>query len=187
MLSTDYKFVVAFDIGTTYSAYAYAEKDFKNNQIKITCNKQWNSGQYNLTTMKTPTSVLLDKDGELMEFGYKAENKYAELVEEGARDFYLFRRFKLDLYKNTPTSKMELADENGRKLLAKTVFAKAISGLMKEFEESIDTSGIHLIRDEVRWVITVPAIWSEAAKQFMRNCAYLFTSLLKYWYTILSS
>ncbi|XP_063399968.1 heat shock 70 kDa protein 12A-like [Mytilus trossulus] len=72
-----------------------------------------------------------------------------------------------------PQSNMVLEDENGKTLLAETVFEKAISALIKEFVESMNISGIHLRPDEVRWVITVPAIWSEAAKQFMRKCAYL--------------
>ncbi|XP_063399971.1 heat shock 70 kDa protein 12A-like [Mytilus trossulus] len=154
MLSPDYKLVVAFDIGTTYSAYAYAEKkdiDFKKNDINITCNDPWNSGQSSLTTDKTPTSVLLIENEKKIRFGYKAENKYAELI---------------------PTSDMPLADENGKMLLAETVFAKAISALKDEFEEAIKTTGIDLNDEDIRWVITVPAIWSEAAKQFMRKCAH---------------
>jgi hypothetical protein len=29
-----------------------------------------------------------------------------------------------------------------------------------------------IVPDDVRWVVTVPAIWSDRAKQFMRNAAY---------------
>lgn len=38
---------------------------------------------------------------------------------------------------------------------------------MKEQSSSV------LEGDEIRWVITVPAVWRQPAKQFMREAAYL--------------
>jgi len=32
--------------------------------------------------------------------------------------------------------------------------------------------GTTIDNDDVRWIITVPAIWNEQAKQFMRQAAY---------------
>ncbi|XP_052065218.1 heat shock 70 kDa protein 12A-like [Mytilus californianus] len=174
MISPRYEYIVALDIGTTYSAYAYADKhdiNFEKNQMDISCNQAWSAGKSNCITMKTPTSILLDDAGELVSFGYEAEDKYGKLVKDKVKDFYFFRRFKMALYKNIPTSLMVLNDVNGRPLLAETVFARAISALMKEFKDSITRHGIHLSTDEVRWVLTVPAIWSEAAKRFMRKSA----------------
>ena len=52
-------------------------------------------------TEKTPTVALIAPDGKtLVAFGYEAENKYKELVEEDKhRDYYYFRRFKMALNK----------------------------------------------------------------------------------------
>lgn len=36
-----------------------------------------------------------------------------------------------------------------------------------------DQSSAVLEGEEIRWVITVPAVWRQPAKQFMREAAYL--------------
>jgi hypothetical protein len=38
--------------------------------------------------------------------------------------------------------------------------------------ELSDGVGHRLSADDVRWVVTVPAIWRQQAKQFMREAAY---------------
>ena len=38
--------------------------------------------------------------------------------------------------------------------------------------ELTDAIGNKVLMDEVRWVVTVPAIWRQQAKQFMREAAY---------------
>lgn len=103
MISPNYEFVVALDIGSTYSAYAYAHKNdinFEKDQINISCNQAWSTGKSNCITMKTPTSVLLDDNGELDSFGYDAEDNYARRVKNKTTNFYFFRRFKMALYKD---------------------------------------------------------------------------------------
>ena len=39
-------------------------------------------------------------------------------------------------------------------------------------QELSDQSGTKIINEDVRWVISVPAIWKASAKQFMRQAAY---------------
>ena len=64
-------------------------------------------------------------------------------------------------------------DSKGRRVEAKTVFAYSIKFLGDE--------AVNLIRqqieedftvEDIQWVLTVPAIWSPRAKQFMREAAY---------------
>jgi hypothetical protein len=38
--------------------------------------------------------------------------------------------------------------------------------------ELSDATGSQVRCDDVRWVVTVPAIWRQKAKQFMREAAY---------------
>jgi hypothetical protein len=38
--------------------------------------------------------------------------------------------------------------------------------------ELSDATGSHVRSDDVQWVVTVPAIWRQKAKQFMREAAY---------------
>lgn len=39
-------------------------------------------------------------------------------------------------------------------------------------QELSDQCGMKIVNDDVRWVISVPAIWRASAKQFMRQAAY---------------
>jgi hypothetical protein len=63
--------------------------------------KEWCSGSQNLITEKTPTCVLVKPDGETLEaFGYEAENRYTELVDNDKhRDYFYFKKFKMMLNK----------------------------------------------------------------------------------------
>lgn len=64
---------------------------------------------------------------------------------------------------------------------ALTVFALAIkflkSDLLTESENRIGDAG--LSADDVHWVLTVPAIWNDAAKQFMREAAMKVIYIIK--------
>lgn len=94
----------------------------------------------------------------------------------------------------------ELEAVNGRRVRAIEVFAHALrffrvhalkvaapsvprgtrseskpssSSLLQEVK---DQSSTVLEGEEIRWVITVPAVWRQPAKQFMREAAYLVGS-----------
>ena len=63
---------------------------------------------------------------------------------------------------------------NGKLLQAKSVFAHSIKFLKDEAVKVIqqetgdDGYSVH----DIQWVLTVPAIWTPRAKQFMREAAY---------------
>lgn len=65
-----------------------------------------------------------------------------------------------------------LQSSNGRRLSAKTVFTLSLKYLCQlAISEISDQIGFKLSPEDVTWVITVPAIWSEGAKAFMRQAA----------------
>jgi len=43
-------------------------------------------------------------------------------------------------------------------------------------QELSDQSATTIVNDDIRWIITVPAIWKAPAKQFMRLAAYQVTN-----------
>lgn len=69
---------------------------------------------------------------------------------------------------------MELEAASGRSVLAVLVFAHALRYFkdccIKELNEQ-STSATAITTDDIQWVITVPAIWRQSAKQFMRHAA----------------
>ena len=65
---------------------------------------------------------------------------------------------------------MILEDGNGHKMNAMKVFSESIKYLKDHFEEKIE-SVKHVVETDIHWVLTVPAIWKDNAKQFMREAA----------------
>lgn len=173
-MDSDPLFVVAIDFGTTYSGYAYCTKDdFKENPPKVHANTNWAAGGQGLLSQKTPTCLLLSPDQELLSFGYEAEDEYLSLAATNDhKNHYFFKRFKMKLHGIEDISEDSMiTDELDKPLPAIEVFAKSISYLKQHFLDQLDALGIGFKDDEIRWILTVPAIWSDASKTFMRKAA----------------
>lgn len=66
----------------------------------------------------------------------------------------------------------ELEDINGKKHRAIAIFTMAIRFLKERLLQNIKRREFSYIGEhEIRWVLTVPAMWSEKAKQYMREAA----------------
>ena len=66
---------------------------------------------------------------------------------------------------------MKLADMFDKEIEALDIFAAAIEYLKDHFLDKLHTKGIQVTVDDVHFIITVPAIWSDLSKQFMRQAA----------------
>ena len=66
-----------------------------------------------------------------------------------------------------------LHDKTGKQMKALDVLTAAIKYMREFLIELLMTRGAKrkLADNEIAWVITVPAIWSNAAKQIMRRAA----------------
>ena len=166
--------VGAIDFGTTFSGWAYSFlHEYKSDPTKATV-QHWYGGQ--LVTEKTPTCALITSKHKLEAFGYEAENKFKDLVENNEHhDFYYFRRFKMDLNKGIDKKfslDFKIKDEMGKSLSALTVFALSIEFLTNDMMRSGENKVAGgITKDDIHWVLTVPAIWTDSAKQFMRKAA----------------
>lgn len=160
----------AIDFGTMYTGYAYS---FLSNKDNILTN-YWTE-----TQIKTPTVVLMQPDCTFHSFGEDARKHYKQLMtDEKHKEWYFFERFKMKLLaKDEPLNKdMQIEDILGKSMPAIDVFAAAIkyikSHLMgvlndKERKGNADT----MTTKDIHWILTVPAIWDDLAKTFMRNAA----------------
>lgn len=89
---------VALDIGTSFSGFAFLTRnDFKINPLRVHC-KHWHVGELG-TLYKTKSIILLNQMKEFVAFGYDAENMYAQMKVDEAKEYYYFRYFKMALYK----------------------------------------------------------------------------------------
>ncbi|XP_033750962.1 heat shock 70 kDa protein 12B-like [Pecten maximus] len=166
--------VVAIDFGTTYTGYAYSfRSEFqKSNEAREIFHNSWNSSLAGNLSKKAPTVALFEEDGTFHSFGYDAEEKYTELAEAKTHhEWHYYARFKMQLFdKMTLTRNFEIEDQEGRTCQAQTVFSESIRFLKKAALDEINERN-PIAEEDIHWVLTVPAIWNEPAKQFMRDAA----------------
>ncbi|KAK3589819.1 hypothetical protein CHS0354_015826 [Potamilus streckersoni] len=168
--------IVAIDFGTSYSGYAFQFYDqYKKDLTKIDSPQAWNSGRKNLISMKTSTCLLLNKSKEPDEcaFGFEAEERYMDLcLKKMNHQYYFFRRFKMQLQDGQGLTKLSMIqDETGKEMLALDIFALSIQCLKIHLIKLLKVRGRNVEEENIFWVRTVPAIWNDAAKLFMREAA----------------
>ncbi|VDH91300.1 Hypothetical predicted protein [Mytilus galloprovincialis] len=159
--------VAAIDFGTTYSGCAFSTvQDFKTNPVKI---ETIALDETNVISYKTPTVLLLTPEGQFHSFGAKAEEEYVNLAEKDeATKWYYFNRFKMQLYKAKELkSDMVIKEMGGKTMKAMMVFAFCIEYIKDKVLERLSQAINGLDEDDVHWVLTVPAIWNDQARQFM--------------------
>ncbi|XP_052068530.1 heat shock 70 kDa protein 12B-like isoform X2 [Mytilus californianus] len=166
--------VVALDLGTTYSGYAFS---FIDRPDEILTNGTWNSQKYHLASIKTPTCLMINKTNkDDYRFGYEAEDDYADMQTEStgeADNYFFFDRFKMELHVQKEVSEqMLLYDVKGQSLPAIEVFSTAIKALKEHlWTIHIEKNMRDIKMQDIKWVLTIPAIWSAKSKLFMRRCA----------------
>ncbi|KAM6418297.1 heat shock 70 kDa protein 12B-like [Pluvialis apricaria] len=168
MASKSSVFVVAIDFGTSYSGYCFSLAS-GTDQIRQV---YWGT-EHGLKTPKTPTCILFNQKQEFRKFGYDAVMKYKSLPSSEADNWYFFQNFKMQLYNTKVTSGMGLKASNGKTLPALKVFSESLRYLKEHALDTIQEASFQTVCDqeEITWVITVPAIWSTAARQFMQLAA----------------
>lgn len=159
----------SIDIGTSYSGYAFAPRENLQEKSFEIYSSIW---EHEVLSHKTPTSVLLDQTKNFIAFGHEADSEYENLAvgEEHEKCFY-FRNFKMELYKSEVSRDLSIHDIHGKPSSALQVFVESIKFLRKHFLEVLETRYCFTFEDDVCYTITVPAIWSDAAKQFMKEAA----------------
>jgi len=166
--------VVALDIGSTYSGYAWQwRKDFLNNRSNVEFNTNWGAGSLQLH--KTTSCILLDKNFKVDSFGNLAETRFCNLCDETDGDvrgkWFFFKKFKIVLYGKNFREDLMVEDYLGQQRSIMEVMTKLIEALKDHFIKNLKEKGHTVNLNETLWVVTVPAIWSEKAKKFMRDAA----------------
>ncbi|XP_061665034.1 heat shock 70 kDa protein 12B [Syngnathoides biaculeatus] len=172
-MACPFSVVVAIDFGTTSSGYAFSFT--ADSEAVIHTMKRWEGGDPGVADQKSPTCLLLTPDLHFHSFGFAARDFYHDLDPDEARHWLYFDKFKMKLHSTCDlTLATELEAVNGRRVAAIEVFAHALrffrEHALKEVKEQSSSAPEG---DRVRWVITVPAVWRQPAKQFMREAAYL--------------
>ena len=76
------------------------------------------------------------------------------------------------------TRETKLVSETGREVEALNIFSYGLAYFKDHaLAEISEQTGMRVTSDIIKWVVTVPAIWKPAAKQFMRQAAYNVSKL----------
>nr|XP_022296996.1 heat shock 70 kDa protein 12A-like [Crassostrea virginica]XP_022296997.1 heat shock 70 kDa protein 12A-like [Crassostrea virginica] len=173
MATKNYLLVAAIDFGTTYSGYAFSTRtDFQREPTKAYL-KQWVDPASSMMYNKTSTCILFDESINFSKFGFEAEVKYLDLImDDEHKSWYFFRHFKMSLYdKQSRGDVWFIEDETGKQLPALIVFCESLKFLKQSLLEEAKKQQTDIGVDDIKWILTVPAIWSDPAKAFMRRAA----------------
>ncbi|CAM9221182.1 unnamed protein product [Ectocarpus sp. 12 AP-2014] len=169
--------VVAIDFGTTRSAYAYTVEGEAGGSILVRVPESVLTSPS--SSVKTETAALLSRRGrgDLIAFGPAALEQFAH-QDHDAEDVALFRWFKLDLCETAPgqtsVERVMTKSSSGRHTVP---LLHVMKTSLSYFKDDIlrflsSTRGRDVDATEVTWVITVPAIYDDFAKRFMRQAAH---------------
>lgn len=177
-------YVVAIDLGTSRSAWGFCIEGKAESAIMLRVPKGNPQGEY----CKTETAVLLRADNhEVSAFGNAASERFVQEAEdaEGPHDELdptspapglLFRWFKRELCKNGGYQKCEdpVATAEGGQTLPLLSVMSAVLRFFKEDALDHMAPAVHtdLSVSDIAWVITIPAIYDDFAKRFMRVAAH---------------
>ncbi|KAM9471673.1 heat shock 70 kDa protein 12A-like [Salvelinus alpinus] len=163
-------FLIAIDFGTAYSGYAFCvSSEDSEPRPRI---PKWGQ-EHGFNSPKTPTCILFDEHKEFMKFGYDAKMAYTKMHGADAQKHFLFENFKMELYGKKINKNLMIKAQNGKSMSALKITTETLRYLKDHALKTIGdhTSGRQFIASDVTWVLTVPAIWNAAAKQFMREAA----------------
>ena len=160
------KIIVAIDFGSARAGYSFAFPD--NDEIYLS---KFEGENYQ---GKTLNEVILDDEGNVVEYGIKTH----KFIENGKLNdkFHFFERIKMNLYNNIYTiqsvntlKEVHLIDIISKILeyLKKHAIEEihnASEGIKEKYDYNKETKNI-------RWILTVPAIWDEKNKYIMMTAA----------------
>ena len=155
-----YEVIISIDFGSSYSGFAIA---FGENSIES-----------KIENIQPTTIVILKNSLQGYRYGNDAENF---MKEPRSDDYIYFDRIKTKLdpkFKNDIQSKIYIDSKFpsnykiNLRIIIKEYLRLFSDDALKYYNQKANTK---YSKDDIKWVVTVPAIWNEYGKQFMRNCA----------------
>lgn len=176
------RIVVAVDLGTTRSAWAYKVGDSINDKIFVRIPEGARLSPS--STTKTETAALIDRrgKGELIAFGPAALERLSENAANTEGDpsddeEALFRWFKRALFEPTPGQTtvecVTVTSTAGHRVPLLDVMKATLRYFKNDVLGFLSSlTGRKIDAGDVSWVVTVPAIYDDFAKNFMRQAAH---------------
>ena len=179
-VDTAYKIIVGIDFGTTYSGVAWG--------LTATPDVQHATapGESGLAPKTRTTLILSASEHAVIGFGKAAMETLVEEMDEAPKgtdfddpddfDFLLFERFKMLLKdQDSGFDTLKASSSSGEEVSLMVLIGASLRILKDHALEDINKvwgGALELdLKKDIKWVITIPAIWTEFGKQFMRRAA----------------
>lgn len=163
--------VVAIDFGTSRTGYAYGFFDDKDK----TPFGDFDWPNQKAPYPKAPTQLLYDSNKQLDKhgWGYLAKNRLAQFQSNSQQHTYFFHeKFKMLLHElDYDDSRGPMLELKGEKFLVIDLIADYLRIIKERALETIANVISHIEKTQIRWCLTVPAIWEDLDKQLMREAA----------------
>jgi molecular chaperone DnaK (HSP70) len=157
---TSFTHIIAIDFGTGASGYAITPKMLENGKARIEVFNPCDESD----DQKTSTVILFDNEFNFMAFGQPALQRYAELVDDGETAL-LFQTYKMHLL-HMHTNAVAV---DGREMPLMNVISETLRYISEKALGKLNEQIGKVIKSKIKWVLTVPALWSEEHKHFMRK------------------
>ena len=152
------KVVVGIDFGTSGIGYAYSFENHINSIILSDFPEQ-------SADRKVSSEIILDNYLKtILTFGSECK-EYIRLNDKSEYEY--FKDIKMNLYKNIYT----LKSTNGKEANIELVISKILEYISDNAINQIKNLKNSLEKKDIKWVLTVPAIWEEKSKQIMINAS----------------
>ena len=166
----NYEAYVGIDFGTSGTTFSYWLPKTNLAQGNISVKKWEGIG----TANKMETEIILDEKFDIKAFGRGACSNF---VKNSNKKYFYFSNVKMYLYKN----EKEITDNySNEKYPLNKVISKFLEKIrdeaIKEIKsrlKSFQNKSLEDCLDSIRWIITVPAIWSEQNKACMIEASKL--------------
>jgi molecular chaperone DnaK (HSP70) len=154
------KVIVSIDFGTSGTTYAFAFVDAKDD---IICAK-WTE----IPNSKNLTEIILDENDEIITFGKECQ-EYLSQQSSSEKKFYHFTDIKMRLYKNE--IKIKANNDNQKEVDIDLVISKILIKIKEIALKEIMSLRSGIEETNIKWRVTVPAIWSNKSKYIMKNAS----------------
>ena len=142
--------VVGIDFGSSGCGYAYSFMNEKNIYHMDVIGSD--------ADKKIPTEIILDDNNYVLNFGADCKEY---LKEKGVNCGHYFKGIKMHLYQKKTTIK---SSNSNKSLPIKIVIEKILDKLREICIEQLVKSWEDIQETNIKWVVTVPAIWGDFEK-----------------------
>ena len=152
--------IIAIDFGTGASGYAitpkFSEGGTKRIEVFNPCDES--------DDQKTVTAILFSEKFEFLAFGSQALQRYAEIIDDGDSAL-LFQSYKIHLL-HLHTNAISV---DGREMPLMLIISQTLKFISEKALQKLSDQVGKVVKTKIKWVLTVPALWNEEHKQFMRK------------------